>query len=266
MSMIGPKPLSFFLTLALGCAFFTGYMPLWIACILLLSIVCIFFSEKYTTLSRLNQFLILGLGAYLYSKLLGPGFEIAIFSNVQITPDAIPYNMGIWIPTVFFSFWVFLTYTDKPIEKMTKKAPPAKWFLYSYLAVVGVLILPALLSGYVRIDPKIPSILFPWILHNLFIVCICEEAFFRRFLLGQGVAVLNPQSALAKKALLIIISIFFGLSHYKSGPIMIGLASVAGIFYGLAYLRSGTLYTSILVHFFLNLTHLIFFTYPSLKM
>ena len=52
--------------------------------------------------------------------------------------------------------------------------------------------------------------------------------------------------------------------HYQGGLSYVALATVAGIFYGMAYYKSGRLISAIAVHFLLNLTHALFFTYPAL--
>lgn len=59
-------------------------------------------------------------------------------------------------------------------------------------------------------------------------------------------------------------SFVFGLTHYKGGETFIFLSSLAGIAYGYAYLKSQRLEGSILIHFLVNLIHIIFFSYPSL--
>ncbi|WP_231289965.1 CPBP family intramembrane glutamic endopeptidase [Rickettsia australis] len=47
--------------------------------------------------------------------------------------------------------------------------------------------------------------------------------------------------------------------------IYIALSSICGFFYGYAYYKTGKILCSMIVHFGLNLYHLLLFTYPALK-
>ena len=62
---------------------------------------------------------------------------------------------------------------------------------------------------------------------------------------------------------LIFTSILFGLTHFSQGFIFILLATICGFFYGLIFIRTRYIEASILLHFLINLTHFIFFSYPS---
>lgn len=64
---------------------------------------------------------------------------------------------------------------------------------------------------------------------------------------------------------LLLTALLFGLFHYKSGVLMIIFAFLAGIGYGYAFQKSEKIESAILVHFGVNITHFIFFTYPFYK-
>ena len=126
--------------------------------------------------------------------------------------------------------------------------------------MLGVFAMLSTFSTYVAWDPKIPSILPLWILCNLFVTCIAEETLFR------GVI----QSSLERLfkhfwIAIALASVLFGLAHYRGGCAYVLLASLAGVFYGIAYYRTRSLLASTFLHFTLNLTHLLLFTYPALK-
>ena len=120
----------------------------------------------------------------------------------------------------------------------------------------------AIYWGALRWDPKLPTETLVFILNNLFMVCIAEEAFFRRYVQGhlQGLFKFRAGHLCA----LLIASALFGLAHFEDGPLMIAFASAAGLFYGLAYLKTGRLEAAVLTHFGFNLIHFLFFSYPSL--
>lgn len=131
-----------------------------------------------------------------------------------------------------------------------------------FMACIIFILGPAILSGYIRLDPKVPHILPIWIINNLVFVCFSEEVIFRGFVqrtlqkyLGSGF----------KYGLLSIIlaSIVFGLAHYKDGITFMMLAAICGLFYGYTYLKTKRILCAMLVHFLLNLTHILIFTYPS---
>jgi membrane protease YdiL (CAAX protease family) len=61
----------------------------------------------------------------------------------------------------------------------------------------------------------------------------------------------------------VIAGIVFGAAHYAGGLKAIVLAAIAGIGYEWIYWRTNMIEGSILAHFLLNTTHILFFTYPA---
>lgn len=132
-----------------------------------------------------------------------------------------------------------------------------------YFPTVIVLLLPALLSGYIALEAKLPAITPIWMLVNLLFVCVAEECFFRGFIQKELSHFLYPRPYHEWWAL--IISAFcFGLIHWKPGGwAYFFLSIIAGLLYGQIYRKSGRIESSILLHFLVNLTHFLFFTYPA---
>nr|WP_227779860.1 CPBP family intramembrane glutamic endopeptidase [Rickettsia sp. Tenjiku01] len=60
-------------------------------------------------------------------------------------------------------------------------------------------------------------------------------------------------------------SIFNIWDTYFSRLIYIALSTICGFFYGYAYYKTGKILCSVIVHFGLNLCHVLLFTYPALK-
>jgi membrane protease YdiL (CAAX protease family) len=121
----------------------------------------------------------------------------------------------------------------------------------------------ALATHYVRIDPKLPPQTRLWALDNLFFVCFAEEALFRGLIQG-GLTKLAPSTSQWKWLPLVVSSMLFGIDHYEGGLRYILLAAFAGVFYGHAYWKTNKIQSSIFVHFGLNLTHFLLFSYPSM--
>jgi uncharacterized protein len=61
---------------------------------------------------------------------------------------------------------------------------------------------------------------------------------------------------------LLVASALFGLAHFGGGWLYVIAATLAGLGYGWAYLRTKRIEASMFVHFALNATHFLFFTYP----
>lgn len=122
----------------------------------------------------------------------------------------------------------------------------------------------AVLIGYVRFDPKLPSEFILWAWINLFFTCIPEEALFRGFV-QRGLQERLGASRHGDVIALAVTSLLFGVAHYAGGSRYVFLATVAGFGYGWIYQRTRAIESSILVHFMVNALHFIFFTYPALK-
>ena len=116
--------------------------------------------------------------------------------------------------------------------------------------------------GYMAWDPKWPAILGVWIPSNLHLTCVSEETVFRGILqrhLGRSLSGRVPAPAFVA---LIVCAAAFGVAHIAGGMTYVLLATLAGIGYGAAYYVTGRVEAGIVVHFLLNLSHLILFTYP----
>jgi|GEM_PF-862976 len=135
-----------------------------------------------------------------------------------------------------------------------------KYTLFLLLSCIAIIIILALTSGYAIFEPKIPSILTIWMINNFFFICFSEEVFFRGFLQKTLQNLLPKQQILA----VIIASLIFGATHFQGGLTYIVLSSICGFFYGYTYYKTNKILCSMIVHFGLNLSHLLLFTYPAL--
>ncbi len=117
-------------------------------------------------------------------------------------------------------------------------------------------------AGFIAWDPKWPAILGAWVPANLLLTCVAEESFFRGLLQRRlGTFLQGRVSAPALTALLAC-AVAFGVAHFAGGTTYVLLATVAGIGYGTAYHLTGRVEAGIVVHFLLNLSHLVLFSYP----
>ncbi len=125
--------------------------------------------------------------------------------------------------------------------------------------VVGGLVLLiglAVALGVIDWQPGAPAWLWAFAVANLLNTCLAEELLFRgmlqRALLARSGAVVA----------LMVASGLFGIAHLAGGVAFVVVATGAGLLYGLVYLWTGRLVWAVLVHWGLNLTHLLLFTYP----
>ncbi|WP_062814203.1 CPBP family intramembrane glutamic endopeptidase [Proteus mirabilis] len=153
----------------------------------------------------------------------------------------IPFILMIFIPTLF---------KTEPVKKANKY----QWVLLAM--AIPALLLFAMALGGLAIELHLPQWLPAFMLANIFFVSLAEEALFRGAIQQSLSRYLSPYLAL------FITAILFGLVHFAGGILLIIFASLAGIIYGLAWMWSGRLWVATLFHFALNLTHLLFFTYP----
>lgn len=192
-----------------------------------------------------------------------PGFyNQCIFNPVVLSPLSSPYVMYLNFDKIMAGIILCLASGLWKKEKLINRQSITKTIQTLLLCIV-VILGPALWTGYVKIDPKLPVEIWIWGLNNLFFVCFAEEVIFRGCLQHK-----LSQMWLTKKwgthISIMIASVVFGFFHIKSGGIIyMILASVCGLFYGYVYHTTQSIRCSMLVHFGLNLCHFILFTYPS---
>jgi membrane protease YdiL (CAAX protease family) len=235
-----------------------------VALILLALNLHLFFASKKPSAVRFLFFCIICalLAGFVLHEI--PGFNsLLIYDHITVSPSSKPYSMWLHLDKVLAAVVVYMfsplrtTHTKLSINdyKLTVKT----WAL-SVLVLLG----PALLTGYIKFDPKIPQILPLWAVINFFLVCFSEEVIFRGFLqrtLQDYFKKLKYSVYLA----IPIAAIIFGLAHYRDGMIFMILSGIAGLFYGYVYLRTNSIKCAMLVHFGVNLTHILLFTYPAAR-
>lgn len=135
-------------------------------------------------------------------------------------------------------------------------------FLLIIIPGLSFVIFLGFVLHYVKYDPKVGTIVIIWSISNLFFTCVSEEAVFRGFVLKE----LNKMFKFryGEYLAIIISTIPYSLIHYPGGIKYVFLAGVAGLVYGLVYVKTKQIEASILTHFLLNFTHIIFLTYPAL--
>ncbi|MBT4879551.1 MAG: CPBP family intramembrane metalloprotease [Alphaproteobacteria bacterium] len=202
-------------------------------------------------------------GGLLYTHHV-PGFHNwLIVPGVHLSSDSTAYRLFVNADKILFG----LLLVGLGISRVSSVQD---WWESIKGAVVPLIALVVLLSaatfyiGYVRFDPKFPTLFFLWAPVNLLFVCVAEEAFFRGFV-QKEIAELCGNGIPGKFFALMAASIAYGAISYRGGPVYMVLAGIAGIGYGLAYFKSDKLESSILCHFAFNSIHFLLFSYPALR-
>ncbi|MHC8354849.1 lysostaphin resistance A-like protein [Pseudomonas sp. LB3P81] len=190
-----------------------------------------------------------------------PGFYNGRGINPQrFTDDAVPFSMYLNLDKPLLGFWLLLVcpwIVGRRSLRLSLYATALGLTLSTVLALGG-----ALLLGVIGWAPKWPDHAWLWVLNNLLLVTLVEEALFRGYIQG-GLSRHFKNLRYGEHLALLLASLLFGLVHLGAGWQWVLLASLAGVGYGLAY-RLGGLGAAIATHFGLNLLHFALFTYPML--
>ena len=190
-----------------------------------------------------------------------PGFHNPrVIEPIRFTPDAVPFTMYLNFDKPLVGLWLLWA-----LPWVAPDVPPARALRTGAVAAVATAaacLAGALAFGMVGWAPKWPASGWMWLVNNVLLVTLAEEALFRGYVQGGLTRVLGrfgwgPWAALAIGAVL------FGAAHAAGGWPWIVLGTVAGFGYGLAWRRGGLL-ASALAHAGLNAIHFGLFTYPML--
>ena len=193
-----------------------------------------------------------------------PGFNnLQVLNQVTSGVNSQPFDMYLNIdkPLVFFALLLLLPNLLKQQSIPNSFLKQISKYQFSGVILLTILFIYALafMLGLLQIELSIPKWIWIFALNNLIITCVVEEAFFRGFIRQKLTDKSNPLIAL------ILTSVLFGIAHFGGGIAYIFVATIAGLLYGITYMYTGRLIMAILVHFLVNIFHLLLFTYPLLK-
>jgi uncharacterized protein len=208
--------------------------------------------------------LVLGVVAALLALALAmhkvPGFSnLLIFKGVQLSADAPPFTLYANFDKGIAGLLLLAVFCRKAINLAELKVDFRRSCLLIFTTIL-LLSLAGLLSQFFRFDLKLPAATAVFIVVNLLLTCVAEEAFFRG-LVQESLHRLSSKplgTALAAGAS----ALLFGLAHFAGGVMYMVLASLAGLGYALVYQQSRRIEMAILLHFGFNLVHFLCFTYP----
>lgn len=191
-----------------------------------------------------------------------PGFpRTTLIEAAPLTPDAVPYGIGLGFSKVVTGILILGLINTSRVRGLVELARVLARSIPIFLVTVSLVVMLTLAMGYTRLDPKWTTLFLIWAPVNLFFTCLAEEAFFRGFVQQE----LSRSSFGFSAALAILIgAILFGASHFAGGMVYAIAGVIAGLGYGLAYHLTKRIEAAMAVHFALNATHFLLFTYPAL--
>jgi len=179
----------------------------------------------------------------------------------RFTDDAVPFSMYLNLDKPLIGFWLLLAcpwIVGRRSLRLGLYAGALALTLSTLAALGG-----AIWLGIVSWAPKWPDQAWLWLLNNLLLVTLVEEALFRGYIQG-GLSRRLQHLPYGQNLALLCAALLFGLVHLGAGWQWMLLASIAGVGYGLAY-RFGGLGAAVATHFGLSLLHFGLFTYPMLE-
>ncbi|MCC8483156.1 MAG: CPBP family intramembrane metalloprotease [Rickettsia endosymbiont of Labidopullus appendiculatus] len=256
------KPWQLFLSISLVLSFVSNIASLFAILAILLFFYLVFSYHKSSTkLKYVLWSLVLVLGLTLELHLI-PGFDnLLVLDKIQFTPDALPFTLYLNLDKTIVGLIIIGLTLD-----LASTCSEWKILLlqvsYRLPIILLVIIVLSIAFEYIKFTPKIPQNLWIWVINNLFFTCVAEEGLVRGFF-QESLSQLKYKYS--GNIAILIPAAFFGVMHYSGGLKYVILATIAGVSYGWIYKVTKRIEASILAHFMLNLTHILFFTYPAIN-
>ncbi len=189
-----------------------------------------------------------------------PGFfNELILDRVRLSSSSVPFSLYLNFDKLSAALIIYLLSDFRLSEKSFAVKSLRLSFIVLFFSII-ILLPISYLTGFIDFDPKFPDIFYIWAFNNFVFVCVSEEIFFRGFLQNSLKSVLKGRSSYFS---ILLVSLIFGVAHFKAGILYSSLAFLGSCFYGYIYDRTGKIFYPVLVHFGLNATHFLFFSYPS---
>ncbi len=192
-----------------------------------------------------------------------PGFNnLSIIQYAVIKPGSSNYSFWLNYDKAIAGLILIIGFVDTTnITKCIKTI--FIWSAAGVLAIQLVVFLPSYTLGYLSLSISLPEIIVIWLVSNLFITSVTEEALFRGFIQFRLQSLFEAKRLpYAPIVAVLITASLFGVAHLGGGLFLVIASTVAGIIYGAVYILSRRIETSIATHFLTNAIHIVCWTYP----
>jgi membrane protease YdiL (CAAX protease family) len=245
-----------------------GLAALWIALLAALALAYHHVRANTGSPNRPVWQALVGLLFFIYALAMGlallPGFtRVVLVDAAALAPGAAPYDIAVGFPKVVTGILILGLINPVLVRSWSELGRVLVRTVPVFAATALAALAAVLLMGYTAFAPKWTAVFLLWAPINLFFTCLSEEAFFRGFVQHE-LSRVGSRPALAAGFALGIAAILFGLAHFAGGPLYVFAAAIAGVGYGWAFLRTGKIEGAMAVHFGVNATHFLLFTYPRL--
>lgn len=189
-----------------------------------------------------------------------PGFRGQIWlESIQFSENTRPFTLIANLDKPWVGAILLLAFS--PLTRSTFSF--GKSLLFSAMGAI-TLIVTGMIIG-VPLDPKWQPAIVIFLLHNLFLTCIAEEAFFRLLIqapLFDAVKRWRWGAALS----IGVVSLLFGAVHFRPGVPwdVLVVVTLGGCVYALVFHVTRSVCWAIVTHFLTNALHILLLRYPLL--
>ncbi len=204
-----------------------------------------------------------------------PGFHNpTLFGPLLLPGSSLEFTLNANIDKAFAAIMLLTLFAYK--LKTLNRDWPNKRELDLIVTGIGMVVLIALMMG---LQPAFKPVEYVWqfLIFNLIVTCVAEEAFFRLCIqdgLNRMLFKSNQTAPSSMRrylpsrhsAIVLTTALVFMLAHFHTGEgatERLLLIFFAGLLYASIYQIRRNLIAAILVHSLMNATHFIFFSYPA---
>lgn len=185
--------------------------------------------------------------------------SLKIFDQLLFAKGSAPFDLYLNYDKVYLAVVLFLMLPR--LERQVKLRNSVPTILKYYVIAVALLLPLALLLSYVKWEVHNNPYILIWVVNNFFFVAFAEEVIFRRYV-QTGLLHYFRSTQYGDFLAIFGAALLFGLTHWAGGFTYVLLASLAGVFYGFCFYQTSNVRSALFLHFMVNLTHALFFTYP----
>ncbi len=189
-----------------------------------------------------------------------PGFHGQLWLDaVQFSEHSRPFTLIANLDKPWVGAIILLAFA--PFSRGTFS--PAMCGLWSLGGAVALILVGILLG--VPIEPKWQPAIGVFLLHNLFLTCVAEEAFFRLLIQSPLYATLKSWRWGASVSI-VMVSLLFGAVHFRTGVPwdVLALVTLGGCVYATVFHVTRSVHWAIATHFLTNALHVLLLRYPLL--